>query len=57
MLDEVHKAKVISDNANEEKTLFLYNMTNEIRGITKDIDRETDNILDETDNKKLMLKK
>ncbi|MDD7151081.1 MAG: hypothetical protein PUH43_04020, partial [Clostridium sp.] len=34
MLDEVHKAKVISDNANEEKTLFLYNMTNEIRGIT-----------------------
>mgnify|MGYP001326970211 FL=1 len=53
MLDEVHKAKVISDNANEEKTLFLYNMTNEIRGITKDIDRETDNILDETDNKKI----
>ena len=53
MLDEVHKAKVISDNANEEKTLFLYNMTNEIRGITKDIDRETDNILDETGNKKI----
>ena len=49
MLDEVHKAKVISDNANEEKTLFLYNMTNEI----KDIDKETDNILDETDNKKI----
>ena len=53
MFDEVHKAKVISDNANEEKTLFLYNMTNEIRGITKDIDKETDNILDETDNKKI----
>ena len=53
MLDEVHKAKVISDNANEEKTLFLDNMTNEIRGITKDIDKETDNILDETDNKKI----
>ena len=53
MLDEVHKAKVISDNANEEKTLFLYNMTNEIRAITKDIDKETDNILDETDNKKI----
>ena len=53
MLDEVHKAKIISDNANEEKTLFLYNMTNEIRGITKDIDNETDNILDETDNKKI----
>lgn len=53
MLDEVHKAKVISDNANEEKTLFLYNITNEIRGITKDIDKEADNILDETDNKKV----
>ena len=53
MLDEVHKAKVISDNANEEKTIFLYNMTNEIRGITKDIDKEADNILDETDNKKV----
>lgn len=53
MLDEVHKAKVISDNANEEKTLFLYNMTNEIRGITRDINREADNILEETSNKKI----
>ena len=52
MLDEVHKAKVISDNANEEKTLFLYNITNEIRGITKDINKEADNILEETSNKK-----
>ena len=38
ILEEVHRAKEISDNANEEKTLFLYNMTNEIRNITKDID-------------------
>ena len=28
-------------------------MTNEIRGITKDINKEADNILDETDNKKV----
>ena len=55
MLDEVHKAKVISDNANEEKTMFLYNITNEIRGITKDINYEADNILNETDNKKVDL--
>ncbi|MCI7241477.1 MAG: hypothetical protein MR550_02930, partial [Bacilli bacterium] len=34
LLEEVHRAKVISDNANEEKTMFLYNITNEIRGIT-----------------------
>ena len=53
MIEEYHKAKEISDNANEEKTLFLYNMTNEIRGITKDINKEADNILDETDNKKV----
>ena len=55
MLEEVHKAKVISDNANEEKTMFLYNITNEIRGITKDINYEADNILNETDNKKVDL--
>ena len=53
MLEEVHKAKKISDSANEEKALFLYNMTNEIRGITKDIDNSADAILDETDNKKI----
>ena len=53
ILEEVHRAKEISDNANEEKTMFLYNMTNEIRGITKDINKEADNILDETDNKKV----
>ena len=52
-IEEIHKAKEISDNANEEKTLFLYNMTNEIRGITKDINKEADNILDEADNKKV----
>ena len=55
MLEEVHRAKVISDNANEEKTMFLYNITNEIRGITKDINYEADNILNETDNKKVDL--
>ena len=53
VIEEIHRAKEISDNANEEKTLFLYNMTNEIRGITKDINKEADNILDETDNKKV----
>ena len=51
MLDEVHKAKEISDSANEEKALFLYNMTNEIRDITKDIDYDANAILNETDNK------
>lgn len=53
LLDEVHRAKEITDNANEEKAMFLYNMTNELREITKDIDYDADNILNETDNKKI----
>ena len=53
IIEEVHRAKEISDNANEEKSMFLYNMTNEIRGFTKDIDYSADNILEEVDNKKV----
>lgn len=53
IIEEVHRAKEIGDNANEEKSMFLYNMTNEIRGITKDIDYSADNILEEVDNKKV----
>lgn len=53
LLDEVYKAKTISDNSNEEKTMFIYNMTNDIRAITKNIDASCDNILDETGNKKV----
>ena len=49
LLKEVHEAKEISDNANEEKTLFLYNMTQEIRATTKNIDNEADNIIDSDD--------
>ena len=53
MLEEVHRAKEITDSANEEKAMFLYNMTNEIRNITKDIDDSAENILSETDNKNI----
>ena len=53
MIEEYHKAKEISDNANEDKTMFLYNMTNDIRLITKDINISTDKIIDEMSNKKL----
>ena len=45
-LKEMHKAKEISDNANEEKTMFLYNMTQEIRNTTDKINDEADIILD-----------
>ena len=46
LLEEVHKSKEISDNANEEKTLFLYNMTQEIRNTTSEINNHADLILD-----------
>ncbi len=49
LLKEMHDAKVISDNANEEKTMFLYNMTQEIRETTKNINIEADNILESKD--------
>ena len=49
LLEEVHKSKEISDNANEEKTLFLYNMTQEIRGITDNINEDASIILDSKD--------
>lgn len=53
MLDEVHKAKLVGDNANYEKSMFLYNMTSSIRGIAKDINASSDGILEEIDNKKI----
>ena len=46
LLEEVHRAKEISDNANEEKTLFLYNMTQEIRKTTNEINDSASLILD-----------
>ena len=49
LLEEAHKSKEISDSANEEKTLFLYNMTQEIRSITSKIDDDADLILDSKD--------
>ncbi len=49
LLKELHNAKAISDSANEEKTLFLYNMTQDIRNITGKIDDDADIILDSKD--------
>ena len=53
MIEEYHKAKEIADNANEDKTMFLYNMTNDIRAITKDINNEANNAILELDSKKI----
>lgn len=53
MIEEYHKAKEISDNANEDKTMFLYNMTNDIRLITKDINYNTAAAINEMSNKRV----
>jgi CheY-like chemotaxis protein len=49
LLEETHKSKEISDAANEEKTMFLYNMTQDIRNITNDINDDADLILESKD--------
>ena len=53
MIEEYHKAKEIADNANEDKTMFLYNMTNDIRAITQDINNDANNAILELDSKKI----
>ena len=52
-IEEIHKAKTLSDNANEEKTMFLYEMTNNIKSVASDINLSADNILSETNNNKI----
>ena len=52
-VEEIHKAKTLSDNANEEKTMFLYEMTNNIKSVASDINLSADNILSETNNNKI----
>ena len=49
MLRELHKSKKISDNANEEKTMFLYNMTQEVKSLVDDINNNLDLILAQND--------
>ena len=50
-IEMYHKAKEIADNANEDKTMFLYNMTNDIRTITNDINVSVNDITNEIGNK------
>jgi len=53
MIEQYHKTKEIMDNANKDKTMFLYNMTNDIRAITKDINNDANNAILELDSKKI----
>lgn len=49
LLEEVHNAKKIVDSANEEKTMFLYNMMGEVRSIASSINLSSNMILDSND--------
>ena len=53
IVEELYNAKEITDNSNEEKTMFLYNMTNEIRQIINDIDTSSNYIDSELNSKRL----
>ena len=46
LLEEVHTAKKLVDSANEEKTMFLYNMMGEVRSIASSINLSSNMILD-----------
>lgn len=53
LLEEVHKSKEISDNANEEKTMFLYNISQEIRNSTDIVDDYANLILESDDSEEI----
>lgn len=42
MIEQYHRTKEIMDNANKDKTMFLYNMTNDIKLINGDINSNVD---------------
>lgn len=46
VIEEVRDAKIVADNANSEKSIFLYNMTQEIRNTVNDINKNVGNIVD-----------
>ena len=50
MLRELANSKKISDNANYDKSIFLFNMTKEIKNVSSNIDILTDNILEISKN-------
>ena len=46
LLEEIHASKKMADEANEEKSMLIYNMMGEIKDIAKDINISSNNILD-----------
>lgn len=45
LLEEIHMSKKITDAANEDKSMLIYNMMNEVKSIASDINKSSEVIL------------
>lgn len=45
LLEEIHMSKKIADAANEDKSMLIYNMMNEVKSIASDINKSSEVIL------------
>ena len=45
LLEEIHVSKKIADAANEDKSMLIYNMMNEVKSIASDINKSSEVIL------------
>ena len=45
LLEEAHISKKIADAANEDKSMFIYNMMNDVKNIARDINKSSEVIL------------
>ena len=49
LLEEAHISKKIADAANEDKSMFIYNMMNDVKNIARDINKSSEEILNSND--------
>ena len=49
LLEEAHISKKIADAANEDKSMFIYNMMNDVKGVARDINKSSEEILNSGD--------
>ena len=45
LLEEAHISKKIADAANEDKSMFIYNMMNDVKNVARDINKSSEEIL------------
>ena len=49
LLEEAHISKKIADAANEDKSMFIYNMMNDVKNVARDINKLSEEILNSDD--------